>query len=1392
VHHESYYLPMNTLIMKKAIIYIFLLFGTSALFAQNADLTSGCIPLEVNFSSAAQAGYFWDFDDGGFSNQQNPSHIYDQQGEFIVELFNGEGGNKVGEITITVFETTDIQISSDVTEGCSPLKVNFTNESIIDPGLNVTGYLWNFGDGGNSMLENPSHTYSTQGVFDVTLTILSDEEGCTTTKTFEDFIQVSGGVNAGFSLENTVVCDTPAVFQITNNTIDMSGYTYQWDFGNGQSSTMYNPDPPTYTSEGMFTIVMTVDNGEGCIVNISRTISVGKPEIIMDPRDTFCLNGNYIMPNETVANEYSWSFGSGATPEFSNFKNPNVRYSTPGTKIVTFTAGSSSECQVDTFFNIFVEDPSATFTIDPLTSCSDPATYIFNHPDPNYDRYRYIVMDKEGATISEIDGSSTETYIYDEPSRDTFYNSRPDTFYVYLQVTSSAGCTALDSSLFIHRAPDAHFIPSVSRGCAPLTVTFDDTSLSTEPITNWDWNFGDGSSSNVNTDESMTHTYTEPGEYYVKLAIENNAGCQDTSAGIWIYVGEPITATYEVDKTEICLYDTINMNITAIDDRADAYHFNTDEGRISDCYRTTTASHQFIHTPGEFPLTLTAEYNGCFSEIDNGTSITVNGSKSRIRYMTNCIEPLTVMLQDSSVNASSSIWYVNGDTISMDTIAGDSFNYTFDATGDYDVFLVTDDDSPCKADTSIVNLKIRQITAEFELPAHLCANDRYTLDASMSQDVDNSCSKGYTWYGVANRPRTLDVDTVDAAWNPGLVIVRLITEDVNGCTDTLDRQAEALDLTANFEADIEKICYPTPANFTDLSISDTTIVEWDWSFGETAQNPFHNFVSGPSDNIPIELVITDELGCKDSTTIFYEVYAPMTDITFDPSNIVCLGETVNFSATDFTDEGSFLNFQWTFGGETVEEQNPSFTINNAGSNNIILIITEDSTGCMEQYDVSITGIVPPEAEIGLDQTEFCIENNTVLFNNESTIDGSGFYSWNFGNGQIINTSTNPNSSGFNPSTVYDQGTYDITLVAQSVYGCSDSDQVTVTISAPAGQFNAVSVDGSPASDICLGDEILFTMTDTIDVASYTWDFGDGTTIMNENPVTHAFDFYPPSGMYDVVLKLVSELGCKTSVSIPVSALNLNAIIFPTDTICLGETTFMNEANVDSENLEYEWDLGNGVTSTDQSPTTAYNTSGEYIISLTVVEPNLNCFNSVTDTLNVSPDPRLVVPSDLICDTINDLIYIGIDGFDPNFSYEVSPDYTSNGIEDSLILIDIFESIEYIITATNPYGCMTTDTISLTPPITDIRIPNIFSPNGDEHNDLFNIVITEIKLRPLIQPDIFRVYNRWGNLVYDNEDPTMGWNGLLPNGQDAPAETYTYVIRVREDGEIKKGTVTLIR
>ena len=140
------------------------------LFSQTADVTTGCAPLPVTFTApAGSTTFFWDFKDGGTSNLANPSNIFTTPGAYAVEFRNTPGGPLVGTINVTVFPKPVVGITAVPESGCVPLPVKFTDTTDLAGNIQIISYSWVFGDGTNSALPSPSHTYNTVGMFTVSL-----------------------------------------------------------------------------------------------------------------------------------------------------------------------------------------------------------------------------------------------------------------------------------------------------------------------------------------------------------------------------------------------------------------------------------------------------------------------------------------------------------------------------------------------------------------------------------------------------------------------------------------------------------------------------------------------------------------------------------------------------------------------------------------------------------------------------------------------------------------------------------------------------------------------------------------------------------------------------------------------------------------------------------------------------------------------------------------------------------------------------------------------------------------------------------------------------------------------------------------------------------------------
>ncbi len=270
-----------------------------------ATLTSGPAPLTTTFNDATlndPTNWQWDFGDGEPSDSQNPTHTYLAPGFFTVTLTANNacgGGVMVKTDYIHVLDQLPVAaFTASDTAGCAPLDVDFTYVPLGGP---VDTWAWDFGDGGSSSLENPSHTYAV-GVYDVTL-IVSNASGA-------DTLLVTGRVaaaaapSAAFSAAPTAGADTlTVVFTDQSTGVPTS---WAWDFGDGGASSIASPSH-TYAAPGRYTVSLTVAN-----VCAADTLAVVDQIVIAtttgadEVQRRFALGPNYPNPfNPATTFEFS-------------------------------------------------------------------------------------------------------------------------------------------------------------------------------------------------------------------------------------------------------------------------------------------------------------------------------------------------------------------------------------------------------------------------------------------------------------------------------------------------------------------------------------------------------------------------------------------------------------------------------------------------------------------------------------------------------------------------------------------------------------------------------------------------------------------------------------------------------------------------------------------------------------------------------------------------------------------------------------------------------------------------------------------------------------------------------------------------------------------------------
>jgi len=175
-------------------LFIFCLLTSIDLGAQSADVTTGCLPLRVNFSAPDDAtSFFWDFQDGGTSDLQNPSNVFVNAGVFEVAFRSASGGEVIGTVTITVAEPPELMVTATPASGCAPLDVVLTNSTALPEGVEILSQQWVFDDGTQTTGEVINRTYETEGFFSLSLAMTTTSENCDGTQQFIDLIEVAEG-----------------------------------------------------------------------------------------------------------------------------------------------------------------------------------------------------------------------------------------------------------------------------------------------------------------------------------------------------------------------------------------------------------------------------------------------------------------------------------------------------------------------------------------------------------------------------------------------------------------------------------------------------------------------------------------------------------------------------------------------------------------------------------------------------------------------------------------------------------------------------------------------------------------------------------------------------------------------------------------------------------------------------------------------------------------------------------------------------------------------------------------------------------------------------------------------------------------------------------------------
>ena len=1352
-----------------AALLLLLFSQINSIFAQTADQTEGCAAFTVSFTApTGQNSFFWEFGDGITSDDENPSHIYAAPGTFEVIFRNSVGGAQVGQtITVNVYEQPTITLTADPTGGCAPLMTQLTATINADPAINVFSYTWDFGDTQSDTgagLDVINHTYTNPGNYNVALDITTNFQTCDVLFQELDLVSASGPPGVGFitNPDPPVSCTAPLDVTFINISLDQD-LDWEWDFGNGNTSTALNPPNQNFSSTGNFTVTLTGTDDNGCAGTFSQVVSIGQPLADFVPsEDTVCAGALPIpMINNSSAGSYVWTFDNGAFPSTSTQANPLVQFNNPGITNITLTVTSQDgQCSSMATGTVFLEDPDATFESIPSYSCTNilDAQFVPLNTTAN----QYIWSFQGGGSSNDMSPS----FIYENLDTTTHGINGLNEFTTTLTVVTSAGCTATSTNVDTIHQPNALFFPDITEGCAPLTVNFDNRSTNDVDFANFVWDFGEGAPVTVNDTMQQTFTYNTPGEYEVVLIATDVMGCMDTSFVQIIQVGGPLNPDFTLSNTSICPGDSITITDMTNSDLVDAWHFATDANRSFHCYQEDVLTHVFDSETGTFDVTLIVEYNGCFSEVTQTDAITVSGPIAHIDFLVDCTDPFNISFRDSSDDATMLTWDFGDLTTSTDP---DPMHMYAD-TGDYNVVLTaTNDGTGCPASVDSVTVFVRDIKADFDLDSLLCLGLEYELNGGGSMNVDADCHTGYTWYfsDPNDRPvTTQDSIVLHIFEQRGINFVTLITDDINGCRDTIIDTVKVFGVFPELIGMPTPICIPGTVSFSSMgTTADTTIDNYMWDFGDGNMsedlNPTHTYTTPPPNgtSFAVTLNVEDVIPCSGLGQLDIPVYVPTSTITAGPSVNICVGETVDFSASDFTTQGSNLTWDWAFGGAgaspaTSNSQTETVTFNVAGNYQVILNYEEVDSGCLgvpDTINVSVQDF--PVSDFSISGTDPRCAPEIITFTDQSTSNFPLTINWDLGGNPGV---------GAEVTSTFNRGEHIITEFITTSNGCADTSFQTIELFGPEGTLLV------EPTTVCYGDEITFTLIDTLDVGDFQIDFGDGTVVSNMSPVTHVYNT-PFPGNSTVVQLLLNDVSgdCQITNNIPVNFIPIDVEFAPAfETGCVDQP--VNFGSSSTSAVSFSWDFGDGTTSNQQNEPHTYVETGTFNVVLEVTN-SLGCSFFISDSITIEEVPNIAVNDQLSCfDSPAELV---VDG-PGDVSYSWTPaqfvtDPTSANTSTSVVAAELpTQDFEFLVTASSlNSGCSIEESVIVTT-VPALTISDEFNPTVCPGQEL---------VIPLINPGGFYTYT---------------WAGL-PEGETACNNCDNPVITIPIDTERDSFVITVI-
>lgn len=1371
--------------------------------AQFGNISSACIPVTVNFSNSStsyfsNAVYSWNFGDSSTSNLKSPpAKIYDKPGTYTVKLIVSDTcGNDTFSRTFTAYGLPVAVFKTD-SSACTFDSIAFANNS-----LNSSSFFWNFGDNSAATTGNTDtikHLYTTSGTYNVRL-IAASVAGCRDTA-FGNII-IKPGAKALFDLNNSYAC-TPARFKFTNNSV--YGKNYYWYANGNLISTASTPaDTVLYTDSSIIRLKLICTSASSCQDDsVEKVFFTPKnPVADVDYPDSGCgaLKVNY-NNNSQYSGSYNWNLGNGLS---STARNPVSLYPYSMYRDTVYKpvliANNWAGCKDTANLSIKIfPPPHAEFATDKDKGCGPLQILFTNHSKSrnNYKdstlKYLWYFGDQETANCRDTSFTFNPSLISDSIIR------------VTLLVTSVNACRSSDTAFIkVYPLPFTDFVPDKTDGCALLPVNFNNISDPRDTgsinIMRFEWNSGNGK---TGTTKNFNALYSASlyGDtvYNIRLKAYTEHGCAD-SANADITVHPQPLALFSTDTVNGCSplkIKTINNSVSkdglalrhdwvfgnayrSISENDSTTYFNSSDSDLDYTIRYTAISFYGCRDTAFGNITVRPQPRAFFS----------------IPAASLCA-PAIIYLKDSSINAYSYEWGTDND---------------FTRGNSYDTLILPG--TKLFDTTYLVSHRISSVYGCLSYPVYksLRVFGRPESDFNISHDSacmrelirfsNNSLgSVRYLWnFGdnsFSNLVNPKHSFYVPAQAGDSSFTVSLEASSSNGCKDTSYRNI----YTVNVPKDT--IIADKQAGCTDLTVllvqKSNLFGTLNWDFGDNS-NPeygdsvWHTYYNYFGNN-PVRNTVSlyrKRFNCIDTARQEITVYPSPTAGFKVQRNDPCDGgiyQMVNQSLYH-SSSAWFIDSQYYFNGNSFSALLPGLPHKDTIYR--VELIAGNQWGCYDTISQTVKAKRKQVVAFTNDSFKSC-ENIPVHFDNKSQ--NAVRYFWKFGDGNA--------SNDVNPDYTFNRfGKFKVILYGFDKDGCIDSSdgktEITVT-ERPGADFTYLPLNPKLPDakvDFKAKPSILSVNEDDL---TYDWDFGDNTYPAPNSSEKNPVHIYNAAGPKPVTLR-ISNLYCMASIT---KMLNIEAPT-PVAEFIADSTEGCVPLKVHFKNLSiyadsYRWIFGDGSPdSYEKDPVHTYEYAGNW--DVTLIASGNGGSGSITKKFLITtyPVPMVDFYTNKNFMTLPNAVFnmVNLSNSITNY-WEVTD--SNNAILHSSLQRDPSFTINNVgrfnvrLIGVNSFGCRDTmykpDYISTQGP-GYVYIPNAFSPNNNGKNEGFMPSLYNVKDRNYA----FRVFNRWGEMVYETNDIHAFWDG---NFKGTACEQDVYIWTVNGEfynGDLFtfKGTVTVLR